>query len=425
VQAVRSRETAARDYERHQRAVMGMLAKRFPRFDENERLEIYHEAWARVFAKRARGEEIHSLRAYLLQTAAAEAMNAVTRGRPPVPIGPDDPAVTTLADGEATVEERVLMRDQVRLARELIDSLDGRQRDLLKLRWDLQLNAHEIRAALGLTHRQYQRLAEEGAAAIASRVRDLEDGTWSRRQRSLLTACLIEVADVDGIRAGIASEEQRAEAQRLLDSDPHVAALYVEVRGALRRAAAILPLPAIPVGDGLLNAWILDRVTTLSDQAGAVAGAAKQQVTGAYLRVADMTLLAGASPGAVAATAAVGLAVVGGGAYVTAQGLPGQSVPKSTLQQTPHVRTTQQGEDLTRREVRTAKAPARDKPGVDVGTPRERKEVSPRSAGGAGDLSTSPQASIPPPPAPSPASPSPPAKSDAPVTEEFGFEGGP
>ena len=41
MQAVSSRDTAAEDYELHRRSVLGMLAKRFPRFDESERLEIY------------------------------------------------------------------------------------------------------------------------------------------------------------------------------------------------------------------------------------------------------------------------------------------------------------------------------------------------------------------------------------------------
>jgi hypothetical protein len=35
------------EYERHRDAVLGMLAKRFPRLDEDERLAIYHDAWAR------------------------------------------------------------------------------------------------------------------------------------------------------------------------------------------------------------------------------------------------------------------------------------------------------------------------------------------------------------------------------------------
>lgn len=402
MQAVGSRDTATKDYELNRRPVMGMLAKRFPRFDENERLEIYHEAWARVFTKRERGEEIRSLRAYLLQTAAAEAMNAVTRGRPPVPIGPDDPAVTGLEDEGSAVEDRVLMRDQVRLAREMIDSLEGRQRDLLKLRWDLQLSAGEVRAALGLTHRQYQRLAEEGAAVIASRVRDLEDGTWSRRQRSLLTACLIDVGDVDSLRPGIASDEQRAEAQRLLASDPHVAALYLEVRGAMRRAAAILPLPAIPLGNGFLPAVIGDRIAAFTDQVGSLLDAVRQQATGAYLRAADLTPFAGASPSAFAATVA-GCVALGGGTYVAAEGLPNTLSPsegRSPIASGQAVNPAPKTPDKRakpRREARKAVRPKQAKPSspqqspVDSPTPPTQPS-SPDPGGLRSDLPT-PQSS--------------------------------
>ena len=183
-------ETPAGEYARHRRAVLGMLAKRFPRLDEDDRLAIYHDAWARVLVKRRRGEEIVSLRAFLLATAGAEALNAVTRRRPPSPVGPDDPLLTALADDGATVEEQVVTRDQARIARNLLDSLDERQRDVLKLRWDLQLSGAEVRAALGLSERQYQRLAEEGAAAIAERVEQLQNGAWSRRQRPPLSSVI-------------------------------------------------------------------------------------------------------------------------------------------------------------------------------------------------------------------------------------------
>jgi RNA polymerase sigma factor (sigma-70 family) len=205
------------EYERYRRAVLGMLAKRFPRLDDDERLAIYHDAWTRVYVKRERGEPIGALRAYLLATAGAEALHAVSRGRTPTPVGPDDPRLEALADDAPLPDEQVVTRDQARIARGLLDTLDERQRDVLKLRWDLQLSAAEVRAALGLTERQYRRLAEEGAVALASRVEELQSGQWSRRTRSLLVACLVEVTGDGKRRVGIASRRQREEAQRLLE----------------------------------------------------------------------------------------------------------------------------------------------------------------------------------------------------------------
>jgi RNA polymerase sigma factor (sigma-70 family) len=304
-----------REYERHRGAVLGMLAKRFPRFDEEERLGLYHDAWARVLAKRARGETIDSLRAYLLATAGAEAMNAATRRRAPLPVGPDDPLLGSLADNSLAVEDEVMVRDEARLARELIDSLDERQRDVLKLRWDIGMSASEVRAALGLSSRQYQRLAEEGAAAIAERVAQLEDGTWSRQQRSLLAACLVRVTCEGEVREGIATSSQRSRAQRLLESDPHVAALYAELRAATRRAAALLPVPAFVTAEPSIAAPLAELATAARDRATDLVASLKHTTTSIYVRAADPSLLTAPGPGATAIAAST--LAIGVGAYGT------------------------------------------------------------------------------------------------------------
>lgn len=304
------RKSSQHEYEEHLKPVMRMLAKRFPRFAEDDRLSIYHDAWARVLAKRQRGEVIESLRAYLLATCAAEALHIVSRTSPPIPVAPDEPLFTNRSDDTPDVEEQVVARDQARLARNLIDSLDERQRQVLKLRWDLQLTAPEVRAALGLSKRQYQRLTEEGAAAIAKRVEELKDGTLSRRQRSLLTACLVEVGSDGERQVGIANEHQRKEAQRLIESDPHAAALFHEVRNSLKRGAAILPLPVLTLDSDASG------FSRLGDVLADAANATKQQTLQLYVRVADPSLATVPRPGAILATAA-GCLVIGGGAVGT------------------------------------------------------------------------------------------------------------
>lgn len=305
-----------REYERHRGAVMRMLGKRYPRLDDDDRLSIYHDAWARLLSKRERGERIESLRAYLLATCAAEALHIVSRPRRATPVGPAEPLFANLPDGGASVEEQVVIRDQARVARDLIDSLDRRQREVLKLRWDLQLDGSEVRAALGLTRRQYQRLSEEGAAAIVKRVEELEDGTWSRRQRSLLTACLVSVTADGERRRGIASERQRKEAQRLLESDPHFAALLAEIRETLGRATVLLPLPVLLAGDedAFAATGVAEVFADLRDRVAEVTGAVKHQVMSAYVRAADPAVLAGPRPGTVVAALAASVAV-GGGAF--------------------------------------------------------------------------------------------------------------
>jgi DNA-directed RNA polymerase specialized sigma24 family protein len=389
-----------------------MLGKRFPRFDEDERLGIYHDAWARVLAKRERGEEIENMRAYLMATCAAEALHAVSRSRAPTPVAPDEPLFTTLADERPPVEEQVLAKDQARLARDLIESIDGRQRDVLKLRWDLQLKGSEVRAALGLTRRQYQRLTEEGAAAIAKRVEELEDGTWSRRQRSLLMACLVRTTVGDESRRGIASERQRKEAQRLLDSDPHFAAMYADVRGALDRAAVLLPLPLLFGGRDLsATANAAGALADARERIGDLVGAVKQHALSVYLRTADPVVLAGgARPGAVVAALA-GCVAIGGGAFGAYDAL---SKPTPQLEQRDHVM-------VQRRTGTTTVKPPPSAKRVVESAPRATKSDATPSPTPAPDPPTAPpiddQPTVPPAP---PTNPTPqPSPAD---NAEFGFE---
>lgn len=304
-------QTTDDEYAQNRDAVLGMLAKRFPRFGSDQRLELYHEAWVRTLKKRERGEQVESLRAYLVQTAAFEAMHLVSYDRRPTPLDPSHPSIRSLVDGARTPDEQVEIDDQMRICRELIDGLEPRRRALFKLRWDLGMTPPEIRSALGMTQRQYKRLAKESMEAIAERVTELDDGSWSRRQRSLIAACL----------RGIASDSQRAEAQRRVRRDPHVAALCRELNAALERVAVALPLPVIaemPPVEGRVGA-ILDG---LRMAAGELTTGAKHQATSLYVRGADATPLAGVRPGTVAATLTGCLALSGGATYCAIEGLP-------------------------------------------------------------------------------------------------------
>jgi len=385
------------EYERHRLAVLGMLAKRFPRLDEDERLAVYHDAWTRVLAKRERDERIKSLRAYLLATAGAEALNKLSRGRVPTPVGPDDPRLAALSDEAPPLDEQVATRDQARIARNLLDTLDERQRDVLKLRWDLQLSGAEVRAALGLTERQYRRLAEEGAAAIAERVEELESGQWSRRTRSLLVACLVEVTQDGQRRVGIASRRQREEAQRLLESDPHVAALYTEVRRSVRGAAALFPLPVFAIDPlshlGQLAELISDVCSHLADAFGAL----KYQATSLYVRAADPSLITGAPRPGTALVAVTGVLALGGAAYGTHEVM---SAPKPIAPH--HTAAT------------PTPIPQADPP--KPSPPKQRRSTPPPQPKPPAQPETTPA----PAPTPTPASPTTPPQPTQPT--EFGFE---
>lgn len=397
------------EYERHRGAVLAMLGKQFPRFDTDQRLEVYHEAWALALKKRASGERVHNLRAYLMRTAACEAMNLVTHQRPSTPLEPGHPALLALTSDEFTPEEQVVIDDQARICREVIDALSPRHRAVFKLRWDAHLEPPEIRKALALSQRQYKRLAKEGTMAIAERVAERDDGTWSRRQRSLLAACL----------TGIATSEQRAEASRRLAADPHVAALCRELHTAVGRAAAMLPLPVVLQGPSGLRGRLGELLSSVKAQVAELVGSGKQQATALYVRAADPTPLAAALPGAVVATVAGCIAIGTGATYCVTEGVPDALRSPLGIAQT-ETRAQQPPEVLEPDVAAPVSAPALEAPDQ-AGPAAPPEEVVPKDPPQAGGHEFR-GIEMEPAPSPAPQTPAPEPQPARPTDEFTGFE---
>ncbi len=248
----RSDEQAYRD---HERSVLAMLSTRYRDLDPDSRRELYHEAWASVLKRRREGLEIESLRAYLIgaadKLAAKRVYGADARRRQT--FDPGAPGYAGLADTAEQPDETVLAADEARRVHMLIDELDEAERALLKLRLDLGLDPPEIRERLGLTDRQYRRTAERARKSLLAQFRAFDRGEWARGKRSLLCACVM----------GIASDTQRARAQRLIDEDPCCRAMMSELRELGGNAAAILPLPATTVAVGTGHDGIVARAAEL------------------------------------------------------------------------------------------------------------------------------------------------------------------
>jgi len=393
VSLVHTADDQTRAYQDHEDAVLGMLTNRFPRFTDDERRDFYHEAWALALEKQRAGEQFDSLRNYLLVAAGGRALDRIKVQRRFEPLDPTSAILDRAGGAENPSEEMVLLRDDARIARELIDSLEERQKAVFKLRWDVQMPPVEVRQVLGLSVKQYERLAEEGAAVIAQRVTELHDGTWSRRQRSLLAACL----------AGIATGEQRAEAQRRLATDPHVRALFADVDRVVGKATALMPLPAIGGERAGGFARAADTLTALKGQLADALATGKQHAGGLAAR-ADPTPLAAGRPGAAGAVIASCLAVGGGGAYCATEGLP--DAIRSPL-----------GIELAEKKPDTNKKPAPEPKPTPAATPAP-PVVSPSTP--------TPQPEAAQPPASTPA-PSQPAQQDTPppadpAQQNFGIE---
>ncbi len=311
-----------RAYRAHERAVTGMLAARYRDLDSDSRYELYHEAWASVLKRRGDGVEIENLEGYLIGAADKLASKRVygADARRRVTFDPVDGPYASTPDSGESPEDAVLAADEARRVRMLIDELDGPERALLKLRLDLGLGPAEIRERLQLTDRQYRRVAERAGKALLAQFRAFDSGAWAKSKRSLLCACVF----------GVASPRQRAKAQELLEHDPCCRAMMSELRELGGRAAAVLPVPAGPIGLDAAHVDAGGRVAELlagaKDHAGDLVAGAKQQAAGAYVRMADPTPLAGVRPGAVGAVVA-GCIAAGGSAYCAVEGVPGPIRP--------------------------------------------------------------------------------------------------
>lgn len=228
-----------REYRCHERAVIAMLGSRYRDLDHDSRYELYHEAWASVLSKRADGAQIDDLEGYLVGAAGKLASKRVygADARRRMTFDPLDGPFAAVADGAQSPEEHVLAADEARRLRMLVEELDTDERALLALRIDEGLEPGEIRERLGMTERQYRRVAESAAHALLAQFSAFDNGSWARRQRSLLSACA----------AGIASKSQRERAQRLTDEDPFCRAMMSDLhhrprqrRGALGRSIGTL-----------------------------------------------------------------------------------------------------------------------------------------------------------------------------------------
>lgn len=351
-------EVAYRD---HERTVLAMLATRYPDLPADGRRDLYQEAWASVLRRRRDGVHIEHLRSYLLGAADKLASKRVygADARRRQSFDPTSEGFVALVGSTEPPDDRVLAEDEARRLHLLILELDQAEQALLKLRLDLGLDPHEVRERLGLSDRQYRRLAERAGKALLAQFRAFDRGDWARGKRSLLCACVM----------GIASEKQRQRAQSLVEGDPYCRAMMNELRELGGSAAAMLPVPVGAVAAGSGHGGATERVfealasvkgraselvdagsgargakSTAADalsrmrshtgenfiatkrHVGDVAAGAKQHLANAYMRAADPTPLAGARPGAAVALVASCMAV-GGGAYCAVEGVPGPLRP--------------------------------------------------------------------------------------------------
>lgn len=100
-------------------------------------------------------------------------------------------------------EDRVSELDRVRLALEVIESIDDPRRGrVLELRLAGDLSATEVQHELGVTERTYRRLLTAAMHDIDERLDLIESGRWCETQR----------AAIDAYAAGNADDDERSRA---------------------------------------------------------------------------------------------------------------------------------------------------------------------------------------------------------------------
>src|SRR3954447_25066171 len=212
------------EYVAHRPAVLGMLRAEFGGVPDHE--ELYQEAWTEALEQRARGTVIQNLPG-LLRTIAWRRARDRLRNRRADAVDPSSTVLSGLADPAADLDDQAVSRLDSALLRQIIDDLEPDQAAVLKLRFDWHLEAREIQQRLGITKKRLDKIVAQAYRRVEAHLESTADGTtrWSRRQRSLLVACEL----------GLASEKQRARAQRMLERDPVCRAMLREMRSTLEQ----------------------------------------------------------------------------------------------------------------------------------------------------------------------------------------------
>lgn len=282
--------------------VLGMLRGEFGGLPDHE--ELYQEAWAEVLSLRAQGKPINNLPA-LLRTVAWRRARDRLRNQGATAVDPTGTVLAGLADPAPEPDERAQFRLDLEAVHGVIESLEPRYAAVLKLRFDWHLEPHEIEHQLGVTAKQLEWLFAEACRLVEAQLRVSADGQspWTRRQRSLLMACEL----------GVATERQRARAERMLERDPVARAAFRSMRATLEQLGAAIPMPALASDDRGRS------FTVIRERLGDVLAAVKEQTAALAARFSGNSSAA-ESVGAGAAGTAGGTVVKVALACLTAAG---------------------------------------------------------------------------------------------------------
>jgi RNA polymerase sigma factor (sigma-70 family) len=306
-------------YEQNRDYVLSVLGRRCRWLADDEREAALHDAYAVLLEKERDGRldtaEMHpnQLRAYFTQTALNKALDEGKRAdrRRVEPLG--ERAFAEPDPGLAPEELASASLESARM-REIVGELPERAQTIVKLRFYFDRSPEEIQGYLGISERAYRRELERAMRRIAEIYQLVREDSFCDSRRSLILAYV----------AGIAGPGRMAKAREHLATCPGCAHWAAELRTAAERAAAVLPLPPLAVGEGPLTR-LAESFAGLRDALTDASASAKQHAGSLAARV-DTTMphyVSGARPGALAAAVAGCVAIGSGATYCAFEGLPG------------------------------------------------------------------------------------------------------
>jgi RNA polymerase sigma factor (sigma-70 family) len=261
-----------------QRPARAMVRRAFGgKFSDAEIEDIYANAWVgtlRALRNRPTLTEAE-LRKYIL-TAVANHASKELRRRGRKPTAPLDSA-PEIADHQAPPEERVVMREQSQITREILASLPKRRRAVLVFRYGWGLKPEEVCGLIkGLSHRAYRKEITKGVTEVVEKLRLVETGRWCADREPLIKAFVAGTADDDERHQAeqhLSNCRACAEFAGHLDNRLHGIGVAIALSGT-----ALLPSDRISLLDRL--SWTFDRLRDRVEAALDTAGQAIAQLWG-------------------------------------------------------------------------------------------------------------------------------------------------
>lgn len=296
------------EYREHAATVDRYLAGTFgTALDADEREALRQQAFVGLADEIAKGTDVRNTEAMLI-TCARNATYSLLRSadrRRRYTFDPQDSPEARRADPTtAPVDVAVVDADEDRRVKMLVDQLDQRSRMVLQLRLEFAMEMPEIADRLGVSTSHAYKLLKGAGTALSDAIAANNAGAHSRQQRALLTA----------YELGTLDEQQRDQAERMLDADTHARVLLAEIRGLSHQAAALMPPVAVagaaPPSSGRISHMLASIKQQIADLAGR--GASAQETA---TQVAASGGLRGSGPVGNLVVAGVLACVGAGGGY--------------------------------------------------------------------------------------------------------------